>query len=254
MSVQPPGAAVVVIGNEILSGRTRDANVQAIGGALGASGIRLREVRIVEDREAAIVDAVNALRARYDYVFTTGGIGPTHDDITTDCIGAAFGLEVHHDPAAVERLVRYYGEAEATETRLRMARVPRGAVLIDNPVSAAPGFRVDNVFVLPGVPRILQGMLPGVLASLPGGPPIVSRSITAWVRESDVAQELAVVQAHHPGLDVGSYPFARDGRFGTSLVVRGNDAAAVAAAAAEIEAFLRARGVAFDAAGDAAAS
>ncbi len=247
MSREPPGAAVVVIGNEILSGRTRDANVQAIGGALGTIGVRLREVRIVEDREAAIVDAVNALRARYDYVFTTGGIGPTHDDITTDCIGAAFGLEVHHDPAAVERLVRYYGEAEATETRLRMARVPRGAVLIDNPVSAAPGFRVDNVFVLPGVPRILQGMLPG-------GPPIVSRSITAWVRESDVAQELAVVQAHHPGLDVGSYPFARDGRFGTSLVVRGNDAAAVAAAAAEIEAFLRARGVAFDAAGDAAAS
>lgn len=240
------GAAVLVIGNEILSGRTRDANVQTIGSALGGIGIRLREVRVVEDREAAIVDAVNALRARYDYVFTTGGIGPTHDDITTDSIGAAFGVEVRHDPVAVDLLTRYYG-AEATETRLRMARVPLGATLIDNPVSAAPGFRLGNVFVLPGVPRILQGMLPGVLATLPGGPPIVSRSVTAWVRESDVAAELAEVQARHPGLDVGSYPFARDGRFGTALVVRGNDAAAVAVAAGEIADFLRARAVEFDA-------
>jgi len=243
MSAPGASAAVVVIGNEILSGRTRDANVQAIGSALAGIGIRLREVRVVEDREAAIVAAVNALRSSYDYVFTTGGIGPTHDDITTDSVGAAFGREVDHDPTAVALLTRYYGEAEATETRLRMARVPRGATLIDNPVSAAPGFRLENVFVLPGVPRILQGMLPGVLALLPGGPPIVSRSVSAWVRESDVAAELAAVQAHHPELDVGSYPFARDGRFGTSLVVRGSDAAAVDAAAGEIAGFLDRRGV-----------
>ncbi len=246
MNTDSPGAAVLVIGNEILSGRTRDANVQAIGAALAEIGIRLREVRVVEDREPAIVAAVNALRASYDYVFTTGGIGPTHDDITTDCIGAAFGREVRHDPAAVALLTDYYGPAEATGTRLRMARVPEGASLIDNPVSVAPGFRLENVFVLPGVPRILQAMLPGVLATLPGGPPIVSRSLTAWVRESDVAADLAAVQDRYPGLDLGSYPFAREGRFGTSLVVRGNERAAVAAAAAEVADFLRARGVEFD--------
>lgn len=247
MSVDPPGAALLVIGNEILSGRTRDANVQALGSALGAIGIRLREVRIVEDREASIVAAVDALRTHYDYVFTTGGIGPTHDDITTDAVGAAFGRDVRHDPTAVELLTRYYGPAEATETRLRMARVPVGATLLDNPVSAAPGFRLDNVFVLPGVPRIVQGMLPGVLATLPGGPPIVSRAVTAWVRESDVARELADVQARHPTLDVGSYPFARDGRFGTVLVVRGNDAAAVITASGAIESCLGARGITFEA-------
>ncbi len=243
------GAAVVVIGNEILSGRTRDANVQTIGAALAGIGIRLREVRVVEDRPPAIVDAVNALRAGYDWVFTTGGIGPTHDDITTDCVGAAFGLEVRHDPVAVDLLTRYYGAAEATDTRLRMARVPVGATLIDNPVSAAPGFRVENVIVLPGVPRILQAMLPGVLATLPGGPPIVSHTLTAWVRESDVAVDLAAVQARYPALDLGSYPFARDGRFGTSLVVRGNQSAAVAAAAAEVADFLARRGVEFSADG-----
>lgn len=253
MSAEPAGAAVAVIGNEILSGRTRDANVQAIGSALATIGIRLREVRIVEDRLAAIVEAVNALRARYAHVFTTGGIGPTHDDITTDAIGAAFGREVRHDPQAVELLRRYYGPAEATETRLRMARVPAGATLLDNPVSAAPGFRVENVFVLPGVPRILQAMLPGVLAVLPGGPPIRSRSVTAWVRESDVAAELAAVQARHPDLDLGSYPFVRDGRFGTALVVRGNDAAGVERAAGEVASFLRARGVDFEGDGEPAA-
>ncbi len=247
MNAEAAGAAVVVIGNEILSGRTRDANIQTIGAALAGIGIRLREVRVVEDRPPAIIEAVNALRAKYAYVFTTGGIGPTHDDITTDCVGAAFGREVGHDPVAVELLTRYYGAAEATETRLRMARVPRGATLIDNPVSAAPGFRVENVFVLPGVPRILQAMLPGVLATLPGGPPIVSQTVTAWVRESDVALELAAVQARYPALDLGSYPFTREGRFGTSLVVRGNEAAAVAAAAAEVAGFLRQRGVEFSA-------
>jgi molybdenum cofactor synthesis domain-containing protein len=245
MSQPAPTAAVLVIGNEILSGRTRDANVQAIAGALGALGIRLREVRIVEDRAPAIVAAVDALRASCDYVFTTGGIGPTHDDITTDCIAAAFGREVRHHPEAVARLTAYYGAADATEVRLRMARIPEGASLLDNPVSAAPGFRLDNVFVLPGVPRILQAMLPGVLAALPGGPPIVSASVTAWVRESDVALDLAAVQARHPTVDLGSYPFQREGRFGTTLVVRGSDGPAVAAAAAEVADFLRARRVDF---------
>lgn len=243
MSALPVSAAVLVIGNEILSGRTRDANIQTLGAALGGIGIRLREVRVVEDRPEAIIAAVNALRAAYDFVFTTGGIGPTHDDITTDCVGAAFGRQVSHHPEAVRLLRRYYGENDATETRLRMARIPDGATLIDNPVSTAPGFRLENVFVLPGVPRILEGMLPGVLSQLPGGPPIVSETLTAWVRESDIAGELAAVQARYPALDLGSYPFVREGRFGTSLVVRGSDHPAVLAAAAEVAAFLGARGL-----------
>lgn len=246
MNTPTPGAAVLVIGNEILSGRTRDANVQTLGGALAAMGIRLREVRVVEDQEPAIIEAVNALRARFDHVFTTGGIGPTHDDITTDSIAAAFGVTVAHDPEAVRRLTAYYGESEATEVRLRMARIPRDATLIDNPVSAAPGFTLHNVHVLPGVPRILAAMLPNVLATLPGGAPIVSRTVTAWIRESDIANELAAVQAEHPDLDVGSYPFMREGRFGTSLVVRGADEPGVAAAAAAIAAFLKARDASFE--------
>ena len=246
MSATPDSAAVLVIGNEILSGRTRDANVQTIGSALAAMGIRLREVRIVEDRPEAIIEAVNALRARHLHVFTTCGIGPTHDDITTDCIAAAFGIEVRHHDEAVRRLTHYYGENETTEVRLRMARIPLGASLIDNPVSAAPGFTLGNVHVLPGVPRILAAMLPNVLATLPGGPPIVSRTVTAWIRESDIANELAAVQAEFPALDLGSYPFMREGRFGTSLVVRGGDEAAVQAAAAKVEDFLRARNAAFE--------
>ena len=246
MSNVPQSAAVLVIGNEILSGRTRDANVQVIGSGLAEIGIRLREVRVVEDDVDAIVTALNALRSRYDWIFTTGGIGPTHDDITTDCIATAFGVAAPRHPEAERRLRAYYGDSETTEVRLRMARIPDGATLIDNPVSAAPGFRIGNVHVLPGVPRILQAMLPGVLAALPGGTPIVSRTVTAWIRESDIANELAAVQMRFPALDVGSYPFIRDERFGTSLVVRGPDATGVAAAADEIAAFLEARGAPFE--------
>lgn len=249
MNTLPPSAAVLVIGNEILSGRTRDANVQFIGTALAGIGIRLREVRVVEDQRQAIIEAVNALRGRYSQVFTTGGIGPTHDDITTDCIAAAFACAVHHHPDAVQRLTAYYGPSEAIEIRLRMARVPLGATLIDNPVSAAPGFSLENVHVLPGVPRILQAMLPNLLARLPGGPPIASHTLTAWVRESDIANELAAVQTHYPGLDLGSYPFMREGRYGTALVIRGADADAVATAAGEVAAFLVGRQVEFAATG-----
>lgn len=246
MSASPGSAAVLVIGNEILSGRTRDANVQTIAQALGAIGIRLREVRVVEDVETAIVEAVNALRARHDHVFTTGGIGPTHDDITTDSIGAAFALPVRHDEEAVRRLTAYYGPNDTTEVRLRMARVPDGARLLDNPVSAAPGFQIGNVYVLPGVPSILAAMLPGVIATLPGGPPIVSRTVTVWTRESDIASDLAATQAQYPALDLGSYPFIREGRFGTSLVVRGNDLEAVNEAVSAVTGFLARRGIHFD--------
>ena len=234
-------AAILIIGNEILSGRTRDTNIQMISVALGKHGIRVREARVVEDRYEAIVYALNGLRASHDFVFTTGGIGPTHDDITTECIAGAFGRVVLENPAAVERLVAYYGPAGMNEARLKMAHVVASATLIDNPISAAPGFRIENVFVLPGVPQILQAMLPSIIASLPSGQPILSRTITAWIREGEIASDLASVQNTHPNLDVGSYPFARDGRYGTSLVIRGTDAEGLELALTAVCAFLTQR-------------
>lgn len=238
-------AAVLVIGNEILSGRTRDANLQTLAEALAGRGIRLREARVVEDRHDAIVHGVNALRASHDFVFTTGGIGPTHDDVTTECIAVALGRQAIEDPEAVRRLAAYYPAGALNEARLKMARVVSGAALLDNPISAAPGYHIENVFVLPGVPRILQAMLPAILARLPQGPAIVSHTITAWVRESEIATALAEVQHRHPGVDIGSYPFTRDGRLGTALVMRGADADAANAAAAEVEAVLAATNAAF---------
>lgn len=238
-------AALLVIGNEILSGRTRDANVQTLAQALAARGIRLREARVVEDRHDAIVHGVNALRASHDFVFTTGGIGPTHDDVTTDCIAVALGRQVREDPEAVRRLAAYYPAGSLNEARLKMARVVSGAVLLDNPISAAPGYHVENVFVLPGVPRILQAMLPSVLARLPQGPAIISHTVTAWVRESEIATALAAVQDRHPGIDIGSYPFTRDGRLGTALVMRAADPVAVAGATADVEALLAAARIDF---------
>jgi molybdenum cofactor synthesis domain-containing protein len=238
-------AAVLVIGNEILSGRTRDANLQILAEALAERGIRLREARVVEDRFDAIVHGLNALRASHDFVFTTGGIGPTHDDITTECVAAALGYHVGENPEAVRRLTVYYPAGALNEARLKMARVLTGAALLDNPVTAAPGFHIENVFVLPGVPKILQAMLPAVLSRLPRGPAIVSHALTAWVRESEIAMALASIQDCHPGVDIGSYPFTRDGRLGTSLVMRSADADAVVAAADAVEALLVAIGTAF---------
>ncbi|MGH8597354.1 MAG: competence/damage-inducible protein A [Gammaproteobacteria bacterium] len=223
-------AAILIIGNEILSGRTRDANLQTLGDALARHGIRVRETRVVEDRFTAIVHAVNDLRASYDFLFTTGGIGPTHDDITTECVAAAFGRLSLENAEAVRCLTAYYPPGELNAARLKMARVVAGARLIDNPVSAAPGYSVENVFVLPGVPRILQAMLPGVLSALPRDAEIAARSVTAYIRESEIAHELSMIQERFPELDVGSYPFARDGRYGTSLVVRGVDPIALNAA------------------------
>ncbi|MBM4228142.1 MAG: competence/damage-inducible protein A [Gammaproteobacteria bacterium] len=233
-------AAILIIGNEILSGRTRDANLQLLAKALAARGVRLLETRVVADRFEAIVAGVNALRASYDYVFTTGGIGPTHDDITTECVAAAFGRRVAEDPEAVRRLIEYYGANAVNEARLRMARVVAGASLIDNPVSAAPGFRIENVFVLPGVPRILEAMLDDVISALPQGAPIASMSVTVWLRESEIATGLSNIQDAHPTVDIGSYPFAREERLGTSLVVRGTAPEAVADAVNAITDMLRA--------------
>jgi molybdenum cofactor synthesis domain-containing protein len=232
-------ACVIIIGNEILSGRTHDANLPYLAKALNGVGIRVMEARVVRDDECAIVEAVNACRAAYDYVFTTGGIGPTHDDITAACLAEAFGVKLVRDPRAVDLLTRHYAAAELNEARLKMAEVPQGATLIDNPVSSAPGFRIGNVVVLPGVPRILQAMVDGLVVNLRGGDPVLSRTISAFTTESGIATPLSAVQDAHPRVEIGSYPFVRSGRFGVSLVVRSTDRAALDAAAVAVAAMLR---------------
>ena len=243
-------AGVLVIGDEILSGRTQDVNIGAIARFLAPFGIDLCEARCVPDIEAEIVAAVNALRARYTYVFTTGGIGPTHDDITADSIGAAFGLPVEHHPEAMALLAARYKPGDFNERRQRMARVPRGATLIRNPISVAPGFQIGNVFVLAGVPKIMEAMLEDVTPRLARATPVKSASIKVRLPEGRIAAELAAIQQRYPQLSIGSYPFftmtgsQADMRAsaGTTLVVRGRDAAEVEAAAAEIESLVRSFG------------
>lgn len=240
-------AAVLVIGDEILSGRTQDVNVSAIARFLAPSGIDLCEARFVPDVEAEIVSAVNALRRRFSYVFTTGGIGPTHDDITADAIGAAFGLPVEHHPDAVALLAARYKPEDFNERRQRMARMPRGASLIRNPVSAAPGFQIENVFVLAGVPKIMQAMLDDVAPRLARRVPIISRSVTVRLAEGRIAEALAAIQTAHPAVSIGSYPFFADpasGRAaGTTLVVRGRDRAEVDAAESDVIALVASLGI-----------
>lgn len=218
-------AALVVIGDEILSGRTEDRNVAQVARWLNSQGIRLEEVRIVADEEQAIVKAVNSLRQDHNYVFTTGGIGPTHDDITVDSIAAAFGVPVIVHPEARQILQDYYSTRPPglTEARLRMARVPAGAELIPNPTSGAPGVRMGNVYILAGVPNIAKAMLEALEGRLEGGRPIVSVTVRAHAAESDVADLLKQVQDEHPGVAIGSYPFYRDGGFGADFVVRSED-------------------------------
>lgn len=215
-------AGVAIIGNEILSGRTKDANLSFLGERLNELGVRLMEARVVADLETAIVEAVNALRARYDYVFTTGGIGPTHDDITVDCVARAFGLPVVVHPEARRLLEAHYGD-EINEARLRMARAPEGADLVDNPVSVAPGLRIENVYVLAGIPRIMQAQFESLRHELVGGRPLETRSFPVAVPESVVAPGLTALQARFPDVEMGSYPFQRGGRFGTSLVLRATE-------------------------------
>ena len=238
----PTTAAVLVIGNEILSGRTRDANLGYIAEKLGAVGIPVGEARIVPDVEERIVEAVNALRARFDLVFTTGGIGPTHDDITARAIARALGVAFARNAEAERRLRAYYDPAMVNEARLSMADMPAGVELIDNPVSAAPGFRLENVHVLPGVPKILQAMIDELVPRLAGGRPIASRALTVFAAEGDLAALLADLQARHEGVEIGSYPFFRQGRFGTTVICRGPAAAAVAAAHAALGAAIEAGG------------
>jgi molybdenum cofactor synthesis domain-containing protein len=218
-------AAVLIIGNEILSGRVRDENVPYLAKELNEAGVRLREVRVVADIEAEIVAAVNQLRRRYTYVFTTGGIGPTHDDITADSIAAAFGLTIGYHPEAMALLQGRFRQTgvEVNEARLRMARVPEGGSLIENPISAAPGFRVENVFVLAGVPVVMRAMFESLRHQLDGGAPVRSLAIAAHLSEGAMAQGLGALQLRYPEVDIGSYPFYRGGRYGTSIVCRGTD-------------------------------
>ena len=235
-------AAVLLIGNEILSGRTRDANLNYIAIGLTAIGVRLREARVVPDVPEAIIAAVNELRASCDYVFTTGGIGPTHDDITAECIARAFGVKLIKDPRAVRLLTNHYGEANLTEARLRMAHVPDGATLIDNPVSTAPGFQIGNVFVLAGVPAICRAMFDGLKGRLRTGDKVLSVTISGHVGEGVIAKGLGELQERYPMLEIGSYPFFRQSRFGASFVLRGTDAAALQSAAGQLRTLIRTLG------------
>ena len=217
-----PTACMIVIGNEILSGRTQDKNLHWIAGELAAMGIRLAEARVIPDIEAVIVEVVNEVRAKYDYVFTSGGIGPTHDDITTACIAKSFGKKVIRHSEAEALLTKHYGAENLNAARLKMADIPEGATLIPNPVSAAPGFKIENVYVMAGVPRIMQAMFDHLKHSLQGGIPIQSRTISVFLTEGMIAEELTKIAQDFPELDIGSYPFVKQ-RLGTSLVVRGTD-------------------------------
>jgi len=236
-------AGLLVIGDEILSGRTQDKNVAQIGTWLNLQGIRLREVRMVPDVIEMIAAATNALRGAYDYVFTTGGIGPTHDDITVDAIAAALGRGVVVHPKARAILEEFYAERGGVNgPRLRMARVPEGAELIENRFSGAPGIHVENIFILAGVPRIASMMLDALTGTIEGGRPVLSRTLGGWIQESEVAALLEATEKSHRGCQIGSYPFFREGRPGANFVIRSDQEAALAACAADLRAGLEALG------------
>jgi molybdenum cofactor synthesis domain-containing protein len=233
-----PTAAVLLIGDEILSGRTKDRNLGTIADFLTGLGIDLKEARVVPDEEVEIVAALNALRARYTYVFTTGGIGPTHDDITADAVAKAFAVPIAHHPEAVRILREYFASIgrEANEARMRMARIPEGGSLIPNRVSKAPGFRIGNVFVMAGVPKIMQAMLEEIAPQLERGRPMLSRTVPIFIGEGDLAKPLADIQARYPAVVIGSYPFEEGGRFGAHIVLRSRNEALLDQATAEVEA------------------
>ena len=217
-------AALVVIGDEILSGRTHDRNIAQVASWLQVQGIRLMEVRVVPDVEERIAEAVNALRTAHDYLFTTGGIGPTHDDITVDAVAKALGLPVVVHPEARRILEDYYStRGGITEARLRMARVPEGAELIPNKMSGAPGIKIGNVFLMAGVPHICAQMLDALTGTLEGGAPLLSETVGCWVAESEVADLLREVEQAHPECQIGSYPFFREGQVGANFVIRSTD-------------------------------
>ncbi len=232
-------AAVLVIGDEILSGRTKDRNLGYIAEYLSKIGVDVREARVVPDVEEEIVAALNALRSRYDYVVTTGGIGPTHDDITANSIGRAFGVPVGEDPRAIAIMLERYASADLTPARRRMARMPEGADLIENPISRAPGFRIGNVFVLAGVPAVMQAMLDFAVKSMKTGAVMLVETIAAGaLPEGLYGEALGAIASAHPDVAIGSYPSFKDGRFNNQIVVRGKDEEAVAAARRAVEAMV----------------
>jgi molybdenum cofactor synthesis domain-containing protein len=244
-AAEPPKtvtACVLIIGNEILSGRTQDENLAFLARGLNDVGIRVREARVIPDDRGAIAAAVNEARRTFDHVFTTGGIGPTHDDITAQCVADAFGVPLVLHPEARRLLEAHYPAGQLNEARLRMAMVPEGAVLLPNPISQAPGFRIDNVFVLPGVPSIMQGIFGQLKHRLEGGLKVLSRSISCGLGEGILARDLGRLQARWSDLEIGSYPYFRRGDFGVTLVLSGTDGKRLDAATEELRGLIRGLG------------
>lgn len=235
-------ACTIIIGNEILSGRVQDQNLTYIAERLNDYGVRLREARVIPDHEDAIIEAINECRKVFDYVLTTGGIGPTHDDITAECVAKAFGVPLEINEEAAEAMGVSSGDPRRNAARLRMARIPVGANLIKNAISAAPGFQMENVFVMAGVPSVAQAMVDALRSRLAGGVPVSSRGIVAHVSEGAVAASLTAIQERFPDTDIGSYPFYRSGRFGTTLVVRSTNTERIDAAVEEIKSMIREMG------------
>jgi molybdenum cofactor synthesis domain-containing protein len=237
-------ACVLIIGNEILSGRTQDVNLNYLAKGLNAAGIRLIEARVIPDLPDVIVATVNDVRAKFRYVFTTGGIGPPHDDITSECVARAFGVPLVLHPEARRILEAHYRERglEFNAARQRMAQVPEGAELIFNPISRAPGFRVGNVFVMAGVPQVMQAMFESLVGTLEGGRPVLSRTISCGLAEGALAAGLGAIQSRYPDVDIGSYPWYRRGAYGVSLALRSPEASRLAAAGDEVAALVRALG------------
>jgi molybdenum cofactor synthesis domain-containing protein len=235
-------ACVLIIGNEILSGRIQDANLAFLAQGLNEVGVRLREARVIADDRDAIVASVNEARRTFDYVFTTGGIGPTHDDITSACIAAAFGVPLIIHPEARRILEGHYPPGGLNEARLRMAQVPEGASLLLNPISRAPGFRIENVFVLPGVPQIMQAIFNELKYRLSGGAKLLSRSVSCSLGEGTIARDLGALQDRYSDLEIGSYPYFRRSDFGVTLVIRGTERERIAAAMEELKDLIRAHG------------
>ncbi len=216
-------ACLIIIGNEILSGRTQDSNLSFLGEKLNEIGIRMEEARVVPDIPERIMHTVNEVRSSFDYVFTTGGIGPTHDDITSQCVANAFDVPLILHPDAHKAMLSFYGEEQLTEARLRMAHVPQGATLIENDISIAPGYQIENVFVLAGVPKIMQSMFSKLASGLTGGKPMISRTLTSHAKEGEIAKDLGDIQKKYPDVDIGSYPFMGRGGTGVRIVMRSTD-------------------------------
>jgi molybdenum cofactor synthesis domain-containing protein len=238
-----PRACIIIIGNEILSGRTQDKNIQYLAIELNNIGIKLEEVRVIPDIEQTIIDTVNELRVKYDYVFTTGGIGPTHDDITSESMAKAFGVNIVCNPEALKILEDHYGAENVSDTRKKMAFVPEGAKLILNPASKAPGFIMGNVYVMAGVPYIMQAMFAGLKGELKGGKPTQTKSIVVMVGESFIAKGFEDIQKQYPEVEMGSYPFIKENKWGTTLVLRSTDEELLASAYQNLKEFLHSQNI-----------